>query len=196
MASLNRQYGSGEQPACEEHGSSVHLPDNQYVQGVGRGVSLNHGLLPVPRRRGLRGLSSRWRPGCSTRTQRSTGFTMIEMMIVISIMLILISIAAPLYSTSIVRAREAVLRQDLFTLRSLINQYTQDKQKAPQALDDLVTAGYLKQIPKDPFTNSNTTWQVEQEDVLLSLDQSEPGISDVHSGSNATGSDGTPYSQW
>src|SRR5438094_471335 len=80
--------------------------------------------------------------------------------------------------------------------RSLISQYTLDKQKAPQALDDLITAGYLKQIPIDPMTNARDTWTVDQEDTLLSVDQQEPGISDVHSGSNAISSDGTAYSTW
>jgi general secretion pathway protein G len=124
------------------------------------------------------------------------GFTMLEMMVVISIMLILISIAVPAYNRSIIHARETVLRQDLFTLRSVIDQYTEDRQKAPQSLSDLISAGYLRQIPVDPMTNSNSTWQVVQEDILQSVDQQEPGISDVHSGSNATSSEGTPYSDW
>lgn len=124
------------------------------------------------------------------------GFTLIELMVVISIILILISTALPIYNQSIVRAREAVLRQDLFAMRSVIDQYTLDKGKAPQSLQDLVQAGYLKEIPKDPFTDSNDSWSVEQEDVLLSVDQDEPGISDVHSGANGNGSDGTPYSSW
>jgi len=124
------------------------------------------------------------------------GFTLVEMMVVITIMLMLVGIAVPLYNQSIIRAREAVLRQDLFTLRTVIDQYTDDKEKAPQSLDDLVTAGYLKHIPVDPMTNSNTTWRVEEEDVLQSLSQQEPGITDVHSGSTGTSSDGTPYSQW
>jgi general secretion pathway protein G len=127
---------------------------------------------------------------------RQRGFTLLEMVVVISIMLVLVSIAVPAYNRSIIRAREAVLRQDLFTLRSVINQYTDDKQKAPQSLDDLVTASYLKQIPVDPFTNSNGTWQVVQEDALMSVDQQEPGISDVHSGSDQLSSEGTAYSQW
>jgi general secretion pathway protein G len=81
-------------------------------------------------------------------------------------------------------------------MRSVINQYTEDKQKAPQSLQDLVSAGYMKQIPKDPFTSSSKTWQVEQDDSLMSVDQTEPGISDVHSGTSATSSEGTPYNQW
>jgi general secretion pathway protein G len=130
------------------------------------------------------------------RSQKSRGFTLIELMIVISIILILMSMAAPMYQQSIVHAREAVLRQDLFTLRNAIDQFTLDKQRAPQALDDLVQAGYLKQIPKDPFTNSPETWQIAMEDTLLSVDQTQPGISDVHSGSNLTATDGTAYSSW
>ncbi|HTC47654.1 MAG TPA: prepilin-type N-terminal cleavage/methylation domain-containing protein [Candidatus Aquilonibacter sp.] len=130
-----------------------------------------------------------------TKSRRSSGFTLLEMMIVISIILILMSIALPIYNQSIMRSREAVLRQDLFQLRSLISQYTLDKQKAPQGLDDLVSAGYIKMIPKDPATNE-ANWEVVQEDVLLAVDQQDPGISDVHSASNATASDGTAYSTW
>jgi general secretion pathway protein G len=129
------------------------------------------------------------------KTRRSSGFTLLEMMIVISIMVILMSIALPIYNQSVVRSREAVMRQDLFELRSLISQYTLDKQKAPQGLDDLVTAGYIKVVPKDPMTNE-ANWEVVQEDVLLAVDQQDPGISDVHSASSATGSDGTAYSTW
>lgn len=132
----------------------------------------------------------------SRKRRGQRGFTLIELMIVISIILILVSIAAPIYSSSITRAREAVLKDDLFTMRSVISQYTLDKQRAPQALDDLVQAGYLKQIPVDPMTNARDSWTVDQEDVLLSVDQQQPGITDVHSGSTATSSDGTPYSSW
>jgi general secretion pathway protein G len=127
---------------------------------------------------------------------QSRGFTLIEMLIVISLVMILVAIAVPNYQRSIMRAKESVLKQDLFQLRSLISQYTLDKQKAPQALDDLITAGYLKQIPIDPMTNARDTWTVDQEDTLLSVDQQEPGISDVHSGSSAISSDGTAYSTW
>jgi general secretion pathway protein G len=127
--------------------------------------------------------------------RRSLGFTLLEMMIVISIILILMSVAIPIYNQSVLRSREAVLRQDLFELRSLISQYTLDKQKAPQGLDDLVTAGYIKIIPKDPMTNE-ANWEVVQEDVLLAVDQQDPGISDVKSASSAAGTDGTAYSTW
>jgi len=127
--------------------------------------------------------------------RRSSGFTLLEMMIVISIMVILMSIALPIYNQSVVRSREAVLRNDLFQLRSLISQYTLDKQKAPQSLDDLVSAGYIKTVPKDPMTNE-PNWEVVQEDVLLAVDQQDPGITDVKSASSATSSDGTAYSSW
>ena len=126
---------------------------------------------------------------------RLRGFTLLEMMIVMIIMGILLSIALPIYSQSVVRAREAVLRNDLFELRKLISQYTLDKQKAPQSLEDLVQAGYLKEIPKDPMTHE-ANWEPKQEEVLLSVDQQDPGIDDVHSASNAMSSDGTAYSTW
>ncbi len=129
------------------------------------------------------------------KTGRSSGFTLLEMMIVMVIMGILLSIALPIYNQSIVRSREAVLRNDLFELRSLISQYTLDKQKAPQSLDDLVSGGYIKVVPKDPMTGE-ANWEVVQEDILLTVDQQDPGISDVKSASSATASDGTAYSTW
>src|ERR1700733_13629894 len=131
------------------------------------------------------------------RTGRSSGFTLLEMMIVMIIMGILISIALPIYNQSVVRAREAVLRNDLFELRKLISQYTLDKQKAPQSLDDLVQAGYIKSIPKDPMTGE-ANWEPQQEeDTLLTVDQQDPGIDDVHSASAALSSDGTSaYNTW
>jgi general secretion pathway protein G len=128
--------------------------------------------------------------------RRDRGFTLIELMIVISMILILVSISIPAYNQSILRAKESVLRQDLFQLRSLISQYTLDKEKAPQGLDDLVQAGYIKQIPIDPMTGSNSTWTVDQEDTLMSVDQQDPGISDVHSGAGGTATDGTAYGSW
>jgi general secretion pathway protein G len=128
--------------------------------------------------------------------RRDRGFTLIELMIVISLILILVSISIPAYNQSILRAKESVLKQDLFQLRSLISQYTLDKQKAPQSLDDLVQAGYIMQIPNDPMTGSNSTWTVEQEDSLMSVDQQDPGISDVHSGAEQISSDGTAYTTW
>jgi general secretion pathway protein G len=130
------------------------------------------------------------------RRARQFGFTLIELMIVISIMIILLSIATTNYTQSILHARESVLQQDLRTLRDTIDQYTYDKKKAPQALDDLVTAGYIRAIPKDPFTHQ-ADWVADQEtDVLQSIDQSDSGIVDVHSASDLTGSDGTAYNTW
>src|SRR3990167_1290349 len=127
--------------------------------------------------------------------RRVAGFTLIELIIVISIMLILISIAAPVYRTSIIRSKEAVLRDDLFTLRSVIDQYTLDKQEAPQSLEDLVANGYLREIPIDPFTGSRETWaEVIEDDVFMIPGQTSSGITDVHSGSNLTSLAGTPYS--
>ena len=129
-------------------------------------------------------------------SRRSRGFTLVELMIVLAIIGILLAISVPVYVGTIRHAREAVLRDDLFQLRSLIDQYTMDKQQAPQSLDDLVTAGYLRALPKDPFTNSTTTWQPVQDNSLMSLDQTDSGIVDVHSGSDETSSDGTAYSSW
>jgi general secretion pathway protein G len=129
-------------------------------------------------------------------TKQSRGFTLIELMIVISLILILVSISIPVYNQSILRAKESVLRQNLFTLRSLISQYTLDKQKAPQSLDDLVQAGYLKQLPHDPMTGQ-PDWEAVQEDYTMSLDQQgDAGITDVHSSSAGISSDGTAYNTW
>jgi general secretion pathway protein G len=130
------------------------------------------------------------------RAYREEGFTLMEMLVVISITLILVSIAVPAYNRTILRARESVLKQDLFTLRSVINQYTNDKEKAPQSLTDLVSAGYLTRIPTDPITNSAQSWQIKQDDVLDNVEQQEPGISDVHSSASKTSSEGTVYSEW
>jgi general secretion pathway protein G len=123
------------------------------------------------------------------------GFTLLELMIVISIVMILMAVAVPMYNQSIVQARESVLRSNLSTLRTVISQFTLDKQKAPQSLDDLVQAGYFRQVPVDPMTRL-PNWEVVQEDIQLAVDQQEPGITDVHSASNGTASDGTAYSSW
>jgi general secretion pathway protein G len=125
----------------------------------------------------------------------AAGFTLLEMMVVISIIIILMAVAIPNYNRSVIQSRESVMRSNLSTLRSVISQYTLDKQKAPQSLDDLVQAGYLRQIPMDPMTKE-TNWEVVQEDALMSVDQQEPGIFDVHSASSGVASDGTAYSTW
>jgi general secretion pathway protein G len=133
-------------------------------------------------------------PSKSKRHQR--GFTLIELIIVCAMISILLGVLVPVYKIHVVHANEAVLKQDLYHMRTAIDQYTQDKAKAPQALNDIVTAGYLHAIPKDPFTHSAETWQVVQEDVLTSIDQTAPGISDVKSGSNLISTEGTAYSSW
>lgn len=132
--------------------------------------------------------------GSEQRNQR--GFTLIEMMIVISIIIILTAIAVPIYKQHVLHAREAVLKEDLYTMRNSIDQYTQDKDKAPQALDDLVSSGYMRMIPKDPFTDSNQTWEPVTDDSIAVLGQTDTGITDVHSGSKQMGSDGTAYNSW
>jgi general secretion pathway protein G len=117
------------------------------------------------------------------------GFTMIELMIVVSIIGILATLAAPSYQSSVVRAREAALRQDLSTLRDVLDQHKADQGKYPPSLSALVGAGYLRAIPKDPFTGATTTWQEIQDPV-------EKGVIDVFSGAEFVGSDGTPYNRW
>ncbi len=124
------------------------------------------------------------------------GFTLIELLIVMSIIVILVSIAIPLYQKSILRTKESVLRNNLMTLRTTIDEYTYDKQKAPQALQDLVQEGYLQKVPIDPMTGSGATWKIVMEEAAQSVSQTEPGIFDVHSGSDKMSLDGTPYSDW
>ena len=124
------------------------------------------------------------------------GFTMMELMVVIAIILVLIGMAAGRYEKSVVRAREAVLKQDLQTMRSAIQQYTLDKAAGPQSLDDLVSAGYLREVPTDPITRARD-WHTDSDNVLLSVDQSSPGVTDVHSTSDSVSPfESTPYSSW
>ena len=129
------------------------------------------------------------------RTQ-SAGFTLIELMIVMAIIGILITMAIPSFVGAIKHAREAALKEDLQTMRTAIDTYTMDKQKGPQSLDDLVQDGYLRAIPEDPITRSKDTWVTDSSESMVSLDETEPGITDVHSGSTETGTDGQPYSSW
>ncbi len=131
------------------------------------------------------------------RTRRPMGFTLLELMVVITMIMILATFAMPTFHVAVVHAREAVLRDDLFTLRKLIDQFTIDKQRPPTSLDELVDSGYLRGgIPVDPFTGSNQTWKTDTEDVPISPDQAAAGIVDVHSGSEDTSLDGTAYSSW
>ena len=135
--------------------------------------------------------------GCARRAmQRLRGFTFVELMVVITIMVIIISMAIPIYNRSIVRAKESVLKNNLFTMRTVIDQYSYDKGKAPQNLQDMVTEGYLQKLPVDPMTGSNQTWRTVMEDASQSISQSEPGIFDVHSGSDKMSLDGTAYAEW
>jgi len=125
----------------------------------------------------------------------SRGFTLIEMMVVITIMLILLGVAIPIYSQSVRKAQEDAFRQSLETLNKVIFQYTLDKQKPPHSLDDLKQAGYITEVPKD--ITGGDTWVTEEDPpALLSLYQTDTGIYGVHSGSNRIGSNGKPYSEW
>lgn len=134
-------------------------------------------------------------PRCLRR--RWAGFTLVELMFVITIVLVLLSIAIPNYRTSIVSSREAVLRDHLFTMRSLIDQYTLDKKKGPESLDDLVSGGYLREVPIDPITKSSSTWDTETDSgAVFAAEQTTSGIIDVHSGAPGSSLDGTPYSSW
>lgn len=126
-----------------------------------------------------------------------SGFTLIELMIVMAIIAVLAAIAAPSYVASVKHAREAVLKEDLHTMRSAIDSYTYDKQKAPQTLEDLVQAGYLKVLPKDPFTQRTDTWLASQSESYTSIDETQSGgIGDVHSGSQQLSTEGTTYNTW
>ncbi len=126
----------------------------------------------------------------------SRGFTLIELMVVMAIVSILLAIAVPVYQKSIVRAKESVLRNNIFTLRSMIDEYTIDKQKAPESLQALVSEGYLRQIPQDPITSSDQTWRVIMEDTPVGGSTASPGVFDVKSGSDQKALDGTLYSDW
>lgn len=128
--------------------------------------------------------------------KQEAGFTLMELMIVMAIISVLATLAIPSFIGAIKSAREAVLREDLHVMRAAIDSYTMDKQKAPQSMDDLVQNGYLRNIPEDPMTHSRETWVTDTSDSLHSVDETDPGIDDIHSGSDETGSDGQPYSAW
>ena len=130
------------------------------------------------------------------RQRRARGFSLIELMIVMAVVVILVGIAVPFYQKSVIRSKEAVLKNNLFTMRMVIDEYTIDKGKAPQSLDDLVQEGYLRAVPVDPMTDSDRTWRTIQEDAMSSVNQTEPGIFDVRSGSDKVSLDGTAYAEW
>jgi len=146
-------------------------------------LSGDHNVPQFPRAPGSRSLSLR-------------GFTFVEMMVVMAIIVVLISMAIPIYQKSIIRAKESVLSNNLYTLRTVIDNYTYDKQKAPQSLQDLVTEGYLRQVPTDPMTNSNQGWKVIMEEAGQAVNQDQPGIFDIRSGSDKIGLNGIAYSEW
>jgi general secretion pathway protein G len=125
------------------------------------------------------------------------GFTLLELMIALSIVLIPASFAIPAYYLAIQRAREAVLRQDLYTLRSLVDEFTVDKERPPASLQELVETGYLRGgIPVDPITGSSESWRVDIEDVPSGAGDTQPGVVDVHSGSDDSALDGSAYGSW
>jgi len=135
------------------------------------------------------------RPG-ELRGERRRGYTLIELIVVMAIISVLMAIAIPLYQKSITRTKESLLKNNLFTLRTVIDEYTFDKKKAPQRLEDLVNEGYLRDVPIDPITGNDHSWRIVMEDTVSMVDQTQPGISYVYSGSDLKSLEGTPYSQW
>jgi general secretion pathway protein G len=128
--------------------------------------------------------------------KRRSGYTLIELIIVMAVISVLLSVAVPIYTKAIQRTKETLLKQNLFTMRTVIDEYTFDKKAAPQRLEDLVTEGYLRAVPIDPMTSSNETWEPVFEDGITAVDQTQPGIWDVRSGSTDTSLEGNPYREW
>ena len=128
--------------------------------------------------------------------RRRAGYTIIELIIVMAIISILVSIAVPIYQKSLLRTKESLLKNNLFTLRTVIDEYTFDKKKAPQTLEDLVSEGYLRAVPIDPITGNNLAWRLIMEDAVSMVDQTQPGIFDVRSGSDLKSLEGTSYAEW
>jgi general secretion pathway protein G len=147
--------------------------------------------LPIPR--GSNAPETRRQAGRAVLPTR--GFTFVELVVVVAIIVILVSVAIPIYNRSILRAKEVVLRSNLSTLRNCIENYASDQQKAPRRLQDLVTEGYLLKLPVDPITGSRS-WRTIPEDASQAVNQSEPGIFDVRSTSDNMGLDRTAYAEW
>jgi general secretion pathway protein G len=124
------------------------------------------------------------------------GFTLIELLIVLTMIVVLASMGLPLYRTSVIYSREAVLKEDLFRMRNAINQYQADKGRYPGTLDALVSDGYLRKLPEDPITKSADSWQAVPEEPDPNNPTAEPGVSDVKSGAETTALDGTKYNEW
>jgi general secretion pathway protein G len=124
------------------------------------------------------------------------GFTMIELLVVLSLIVILATMGMTQYRTSVIHAREAVLKEDLFRMRDAIDQYYADKNQYPSTLDALVTDGYMRQVPEDPFTRSKDSWTTEPAPSDPSNPTAEPGVYNVHSGSDGTAIDGSKYAEW
>jgi general secretion pathway protein G len=132
----------------------------------------------------------------SARLSRASGFTLMEMMIVMTLIVILAGIGLSVYGTSVQRSKEAVLKEDLFQMRDAIDQYYADKNKYPASLADLVTEKYLRSVPMDPFTASTESWQTTMSEPDPSNPSLQSGISNVKSGSEQTGLDGSRYADW
>ena len=132
----------------------------------------------------------------STKTGRRRGFTLLELMVVLVLIAVLVGIAIPMYRTLILRSRESTLKVNLHSLREVIDQYTADKKKAPQTLRDLVDSGYFRELPLDPMTGHRDTWSADFDTSVSVSDQTETGITNVHSGSSGMSTEGTSYSTW
>ena len=130
------------------------------------------------------------------RLRCSRGFTMIEMLVVMTLVVLLASLAMSQYRNAVTRSEEAVLKENLFRLRDAMDQFYADKNKFPSDLAELVSEGYIREVPTDPMTKSKDTWQTEQAEPDANNPASAGGIDDVHSGSDRTALDGTRYSEW